>query len=167
MGCAASQADFPHLSPFSKGIEALRKLRRVFCGRGSSLVRSTLAPLPRQRSCLGIAGLRLFGGAPSTAAGLPYAEGLRYLNQSQLLYCGLPREPCGDLLCQDIAFDFHRSGPWKSSSQSTYPLSRLKSASERFRDVRSSTKPFVISAPGSSRKTIINCSPASDRCFQT
>ena len=27
-----------HLSPFSKGIEALRKLRRVFCGRGSSLV---------------------------------------------------------------------------------------------------------------------------------
>jgi len=25
---------FLHLSPFSKGIEALRKLRRAFCGRG-------------------------------------------------------------------------------------------------------------------------------------
>ena len=36
--------EFLHLSPFSKGIEALRKLRRVFCGRGSSLVR-TIPPV--------------------------------------------------------------------------------------------------------------------------
>ena len=26
--------EFLHLFPFSKGIEALRKLRRVLCGRG-------------------------------------------------------------------------------------------------------------------------------------
>ena len=31
----AAPLEFLHLSPFSKGIEALRKLRRVFCGRGS------------------------------------------------------------------------------------------------------------------------------------
>src|SRR5262245_26743125 len=55
----------------------------------------------------------------------------------------------------------------KSSSQSTYPLKRLKSASERFRDRRSCRSPSAISAPGSSRNTIINCSPARDRCFQT
>ena len=34
------------MSPFSKGIEALRKLRRVFCGRGSSLVRCTPPIVP-------------------------------------------------------------------------------------------------------------------------
>ena len=35
--------------PLAKGIEALRKLRRVFCGRGSSLVRTTppVAPLAK------------------------------------------------------------------------------------------------------------------------
>jgi len=30
----AAALEFLHLSPFSKGIEALRKLRRVCCGRG-------------------------------------------------------------------------------------------------------------------------------------
>jgi hypothetical protein len=33
-------------SPFFKGIEALRKLRRVFCGRGSSLVCTTPPVVP-------------------------------------------------------------------------------------------------------------------------
>jgi hypothetical protein len=32
--------------PLAKGIEALRKLRRVFCGRGSSLVRTTAPVVP-------------------------------------------------------------------------------------------------------------------------
>jgi len=45
--------EFLHLSPFSKGIEALRKLRRVFCGRGSSSVPHPLwSPLPRETRCL-------------------------------------------------------------------------------------------------------------------
>ena len=35
-----------HLSPFSKGIEALRKLRAFFCGRGSSLVCTTPPVVP-------------------------------------------------------------------------------------------------------------------------
>ena len=41
--------EFLHLSPFFKGIEALRKLRRVFCGRGCSLVCATppVVPLPK------------------------------------------------------------------------------------------------------------------------
>jgi hypothetical protein len=34
------------LSLFSNGIEALRKPRRVFCGRGSSFVRSTPPVVP-------------------------------------------------------------------------------------------------------------------------
>ncbi len=38
--------EFLHLSPFSKGSEALKKLRRVFCGRGSSLVRGTPPVVP-------------------------------------------------------------------------------------------------------------------------
>ena len=38
--------EFLHLFPFSKGIEALRKLRRVVCGRGSSLVRTTPPVVP-------------------------------------------------------------------------------------------------------------------------
>ena len=38
--------EFLHFSPFSKGIEALRKLRRVFCGRGSSLGCTTPPVVP-------------------------------------------------------------------------------------------------------------------------
>ena len=48
-GAASCALEFPQLSPFPKGIEALRKLRSVFCGRGSSFV-SCPHPL---RSCQG------------------------------------------------------------------------------------------------------------------
>jgi hypothetical protein len=35
LACCRFGVSILHLSPFSKGIEALRKLRRAFCGRGS------------------------------------------------------------------------------------------------------------------------------------
>jgi len=34
VSAASSALEFLHLSPFSKGMEALRKLPRVFCGKG-------------------------------------------------------------------------------------------------------------------------------------